>query len=466
MRNRVPALRSRALGQAAFIVVIAGVAAGCSNSSRLSEPFFTGSTENQKEIIGKDVAQGQPMPAAIPPGSASVSRNELPPPPQTAYAPAQPMSAQPAPQQVAMNGQGGWSALGGQVVTLKPGENLDTLTQKYGVPPEQILQANQFKSPADIRAGRVVVIPHRVATTPETAAAAAAYRPVSAGAPMALAAPAATPIAPAASKVGATSHTVAAGETLYAVSRKYGVRVMDIAAVNGIRPDAALSTGQVLKIPAGGMTKVVAAVPATPVAAPVKPIQVASADPKMKIPAASVSTQPAPGSIPPIASTLNAPSVPAVPQVPVVAKPQDAASAAAAVDQAADTPSANGTSFRWPVRGRIIASFGSKPNGEKNDGINLAVPEGTTVKAAEAGVVIYAGNELEGYGNLILIRHADGWVSAYAHNKDIMVKRGDKIARGQVVAHAGASGSVTSPQVHFELRKGAKPVNPLDYLAG
>src|SRR5205814_2676072 len=114
-------------------------------------------------------------------------------------------------------------------------------------------------------------------------------------------------------------------------------------------------------------------------------------------------------------------------------------------DAGIDPPSVNGTSFRWPVGGRIISAFGSKPNGEKNDGINLAVPEGTSVKAAEAGTVIYAGNELAGYGNLVLIRHADGWVTAYAHNADLLVKRGDPVKRGQVVAHAGMSGSVNAP---------------------
>ena len=118
------------------------------------------------------------------------------------------------------------------------------------------------------------------------------------------------------------------------------------------------------------------------------------------------------------------------------------------------------------MRGRIIADFGTKPSGERNDGINLAVPEGTSVKAAEAGTVIYAGNELAGYGNLVLVRHADGWVSAYAHNSKITVKRGDTVQRGQTIAQAGMTGSVTSPQVHFELRKGAKPVNPMDYLSG
>jgi murein DD-endopeptidase MepM/ murein hydrolase activator NlpD len=163
----------------------------------------------------------------------------------------------------------------------------------------------------------------------------------------------------------------------------------------------------------------------------------------------------------------KAPAAPAMPSIPVKTGEQTSRSdATAAIDDAAEPPSANGTSFRWPVRGRIISSFGSKPNGEKNDGINLAVPEGTSVKAAEAGTVIYAGNELEGYGNLVLIRHADGWVSAYAHNSAIKVKRGDQVRRGQTIATAGSSGSVSSPQVHFELRKGAKPVNPMDYLAG
>jgi murein DD-endopeptidase MepM/ murein hydrolase activator NlpD len=118
--------------------------------------------------------------------------------------------------------------------------------------------------------------------------------------------------------------------------------------------------------------------------------------------------------------------------------------------------------FRWPARGRIIQGF--KPGG--NDGINIAVPEGTSVKAAESGVVAYAGNELKGYGNLILIRHPNGFVSAYANNGDIQVKRGETVKRGQTIAKSGQSGNVASPQLHFELRKGTKPVDPTQYLAG
>ena len=129
-------------------------------------------------------------------------------------------------------------------------------------------------------------------------------------------------------------------------------------------------------------------------------------------------------------------------------------------------PSGAMPSFGWPVRGRLIAGFGSKPDGTQNDGINLAVPEGTPIKAADDGVVAYAGNELKGYGNLVLISHANGFVSAYAHASELMVKRGDTVKRGQVIAHAGQTGNVTSPQLHFEIRKGSTPVDPAQYLGG
>lgn len=118
--------------------------------------------------------------------------------------------------------------------------------------------------------------------------------------------------------------------------------------------------------------------------------------------------------------------------------------------------------FRWPARGRIIQGFSSGGN----DGINISVPEGTQVKAAENGVVAYAGNELKGYGNLVLIRHPNGFVSAYAHNGQLDVKRGDQVKRGQTIARSGQSGNVGSPQLHFELRKGSTPVDPTNYLAG
>ena len=129
-------------------------------------------------------------------------------------------------------------------------------------------------------------------------------------------------------------------------------------------------------------------------------------------------------------------------------------------------PAGELTSFRWPVRGRVIAGFGPKPNGLQNDGINLAVPEGTPIKAAQDGVVAYAGNELKGYGNLVLVRHSNGYVTAYAHASELLVKRGDQVKRGQVIARSGETGNVTSPQLHFEIRKGANPVDPMPMLNG
>jgi murein DD-endopeptidase MepM/ murein hydrolase activator NlpD len=118
--------------------------------------------------------------------------------------------------------------------------------------------------------------------------------------------------------------------------------------------------------------------------------------------------------------------------------------------------------FRWPARGRIIQGFKTG----KSEGISIAVPEGTAVKAAEGGTVAYAGSELKGYGNLVLIRHPNGFVSAYAHNGELMVKRGETVKRGQVVAKSGQSGDVSSPQLQFQLRKGSTPVDPTQYLAG
>ncbi len=165
--------------------------------------------------------------------------------------------------------------------------------------------------------------------------------------------------------------------------------------------------------------------------------------------------------------------VDAVPEKPVkVAKVEEPVRSAPPVDPtptaslppATDKVSANGGNpeFRWPAHGRIIQGF--KTGG--NDGINIAVPEGTSVKAAESGVVAYAGSEIKGFGNLVLIRHPNGYVSAYANNANIEVHRGEQVTRGQTIAKSGQSGNVASPQLHFELRKGSTPVDPTRYLAG
>ena len=225
------------------------------------------------------------------------------------------------------------------------------------------------------------------------------------------------------------------------LSRRHNIAPAQLAAANNIPVTTQLKIGSKINIPGG---KAVAAAPAPQViaeapkpaaAAPAaKPVAVASAEPPQKARVAA-----------------EAPAA----DLPEAQSPVKAADATNAVP-----------TFRWPVRGRVITGYGAKNNGKQNDGINVAVPEGTPVKAAEDGVVAYSGSELKGYGNLILVRHSNGYVTAYAHASELMVKRGDTIKRGQVIAKSGQTGEVGSPQLHFEIRKGSSAVDPLQFLNG
>nr|WP_246742427.1 M23 family metallopeptidase [Microvirga splendida] len=209
-------------------------------------------------------------------------------------------------------------------------------------------------------------------------------------------------------------------------------------------------------------TTMTAQAPAAPAPAKAAPMQVASAvdEPLVSAPKPLVSA-PKPVVEQPKVAALTQPEA-VKPVAPVAPAPQPEAAKAPAPEpeQTASVPAGD---FRWPARGRVIAGFGA--NGG-NEGINIAVPEGTPVKATEAGTVTYAGSEVKGYGNLVLIKHENGYVSAYAHNGSLNVKRGEQVKRGQVIATSGQTGNVTSPQLHFEIRKGAQPVDPLKYLGG
>ena len=224
-------------------------------------------------------------------------------------------------------------------------------------------------------------------------------------------------------------HNVRSGDTLYAISRRYGVDMRALAQANGIAPPYTIFPGQRLAVPESYTVAV---------DAPAAPGQREATQP------ARSSRQPAQTTTGPSRGT----SVASVP--PPVAPPAP--------------PARAGSRFIWPVDGRVVAEYGPAGKGLHNDGINIAVPRGTSVKAAENGVVAYSGNELQGFGNLLLIKHADGWMSAYAHNEQLLVKRGDRVSRGQVISRAGESGSVRTPQLHFELRRGTKAVDPLQYL--
>ncbi|MBE6444227.1 MAG: M23 family metallopeptidase [Alphaproteobacteria bacterium] len=120
--------------------------------------------------------------------------------------------------------------------------------------------------------------------------------------------------------------------------------------------------------------------------------------------------------------------------------------------------------FVWPVNGKVISNYGPIAKGRNNDGINIKAPKGTPIKAADNGTVAYAGNELKGFGNLILIKHNDGWVTAYAHADRINVSKGQKVTKGATIGTVGTSGGVSTPQLHFETRAGKKALNPKAYL--
>jgi murein DD-endopeptidase MepM/ murein hydrolase activator NlpD len=319
-----------------------------------------------------------------------------------------------------------WSWDGGTAVTVAPGETVDAIARRYGVPASVIMQANNIASPAIIYPGQRLVIP-RYTQAPVGTAAAPANRPAAPPTASAVA-PASVAAATPASNAGV--HVVAAGDTLSKIARRYNKAANEIAKANNIQSTATLNVGDRLVIP-GAQAAVKPNAPAVGAAKPGPSAAVKETEPAQT---AAV--------IAPVPDTLD----------------KDA------------TKLAEGTGalpkFRWPANGRVIAGYGPSPNGQQNDGINIALPENTPVKAAEDGVVAYAGNELKGYGNLVLVRHPNGYVTAYAHAKELLVKRGDQVKRGQVIARSGQTGNVNAPQLHFEIRKGASPLDPTRFLNG
>ena len=123
------------------------------------------------------------------------------------------------------------------------------------------------------------------------------------------------------------------------------------------------------------------------------------------------------------------------------------------------------TDFIWPVKGKILNNFGSETPGFFNDGINISSNLGTSVKASLDGEIVYSGNEIPGYGNLILIKHSKNWITAYAHLEKIVKKKGNYVKKGETIGLVGKTGNVSEVQLHFEIRKGKEAVNPLKYLS-
>jgi murein DD-endopeptidase MepM/ murein hydrolase activator NlpD len=355
-------------------------------------------------------------------------------------------------------------------IVVQSGDTLYGISRRTNAPLRALIDANNLRPPYILRTGQHLTVPH------------------------------------------VRAYQVQPGDTLSSVARRYGLGNTELVRANALSPPYSLHTGQVLvlppapgasgtmvadrgvptyappreagpslaAVPRGGIETsalpppAVTSAPAVPITGgPSAPAPVSATAPALT-PAA---VAPAPSGLPPTASLGPPPSalpppapaqpepLPVAPAEPPVAQPASLTTPEPAPRAAsAEAEPIREGRFLWPVRGTIISGFGGKPGGLQNDGINIAAPKGTAIRAADAGDVVYAGNELRGFGNLLLIRHKDGWVTTYAHAEELLVHRGERVRRGQVVARVGSTGSVSAPQLHFEVRKGSRPLNPQDYL--
>ncbi len=518
MRIKKQDHRVAALKRSAALLVLGSLAAGCSSDvSRFTDSrIFTGSTANQQVIIKKG-SERQTYPGDVKPAptdgtyTGSVNREALKPVDLTResvsrseLAPVAPdngvskhtasaggdresgslLAPAGAPRKVDPvetgavahsgasrsdeTGEGGWTATGGTQVTLRQGETLYNLSRRFGVPVKAIQKVNGISDASSVAAGRKIIIPTYVysQSAPVSApdnnpkvAKAKSSRGEQVDEP-AKRDPKPEPVREAvlpetartrdrastaaanetktsdSEKAQGSTHKVVSGDTLYDIARKYGTTTEQLKAANGLS-NGLIRVGQVLKIPSSGET-VVADAPDG-----VDPIVTGSAGPAVGV----------------TRKTNRLPQY-----TPPTKRGTDEVIEEAKAD-VVDTPDDSGIGkMRWPARGRVISSYGSVDGGRKNDGIDIALPSGTPIKASENGVVIYAGDGLKEFGNTVLIRHEDGLVTVYGYASKIVVSRGDKVKRGQEIARSGMSGSADVPKLHFEVRDKSVPVDPMAYL--
>ena len=443
MRSQAESINHRALRRLSTVCLLAvGVSACSSDTMRFTEtPFDNPFRTAQAPAPVRDPATtgsiGRSASVPLQPiQSSPVSAQPLP-PPQSAVALGS------APPRAVSGSASGWSAQGGTPVVIAQGESLDMISSRYGVPRSALMTANGLSN-ADVAPGTRIVIPvynagGAAASAPQVAQAPAASQRFVAGPAPTARQPAPVADARAQAKAAADAKVAAAAEA----------KAKAAADAQAMRESRARFAAEA-KAKADAR-KTGSAVPSA------RPVAEAKPAPVQPVKAAAPAQQPAKPVV--VASApATEPKPAAIPKAEPAPEPKTTASLPK--QEEAAVSSSDKADFRWPARGRVISGY-SKGG---NEGINIAVPEGTPVKAAEGGTVAYAGSELKGYGNLVLIRHPNGYVSAYAHNGELKVKRGDSVKRGQVVANSGQSGNVSSPQLHFELRKGSTPVDPTPYL--
>jgi murein DD-endopeptidase MepM/ murein hydrolase activator NlpD len=320
-------------------------------------------------------------------------------------------------------------------LTVQSGDTLYGISRRTNVPIRAIINANNLAPPYILRVGQNLSLPRQA------------------------------------------FHQVAPGDSVASIARAYGVSSQELVRLNEIEAPYMIYIGQPVLLPTTSGGQTVATNAAVVGSLPRQPAQPQGASQQSRTASGgstvtSVSPNLGAGTVP--AAPIEAPGAQLSSAPP--ATEQQAPSAVASLPQAAAPPpetlispppvTPSGSAFIWPVQGNVISGYGPKAGGLYNEGINIAVPQGTPVRASQDGEVVYVGNELRGYGNLLLLRHPNGWVTAYAHNESLLVQRGEKVRRGQAIARAGSTGSVDRPQVHFEIRQGTRSVDPTRYLAG
>ena len=290
-------------------------------------------------------------------------------------------------------------------MVVQPGDTVYAIGRRYDVSAQSIMKTNRLKPPYRLEVGQTLRLPRDAKQT------ATAYRQT------------------ASAPTTAHFYTVQRGDTLYSISKDTRLPLSQIAAENNLSRPYRLHIGQRIALPAGASSQ-------------------ALRHSSRSNDTGSIYTSAAPGKPVPLSRTERAENVP------------DLARKASFTP----VPAQQSKPFEWPVKGAVIANYGVSDFGRRNDGVNIAAPAGTPVRAAANGEVVYRGSELDGFGNLLLVKHADGYVTAYAHNDAMLVKKGELVRQGQVIAKVGQTGAVSSPQLHFEVRRNLKAVDPVAML--
>lgn len=330
-------------------------------------------------------------------------------------------------------------AAGARAHVITEGQSLYAVAQIYDVSVADLIRSNGLAPPYKLAIGQQLVVPGPGGAAAPQAAAVAAEMANS----MAAAARTA-PAAPA-------THVVESGDTVYSIARRYRIDMAALVSLNAIPPSYVISPGQRLALPVRAETAT-AGTAATAMAGKL------TGD-ASKLGASGAATGATTGATPRATTAgWTPPGAQPAPAVAMMPPP-------AVTGPIPEAPPRASDKFLWPVEGDLLLSFGPKEGGLHNDGINIAAPRGSPVLAAENGVVAYVGNQLRGFGNLLLIKHDGGWMTAYAHNEEILVGRGARVERGQTVARVGDSGNVVAPQLHFEIRRGIRAVDPTKLLS-